>query len=137
MTDENVKQVFDGFDPSRYEGEVQDRWGDTDSYAVSRRRTGSYTEEDWKRQRQESDDNIAAFVELLGAGVSVTDVRAVEAAREHGAIIDRWFYPLSPEAHVGLAQMYVADPRFEAAHEKVETGLARYISDAILALHAD
>ena len=137
MTDDNVKKVFDGFDPSRYEGEVQERWGDTDSYAVSRRRTGSYTEDDWKRQRQESDDNIAAFAKLLRAGVPATDPRAADAAREHGAVIDRWFYSLSPGAHLGLAEMYVTDPRFEAAYEKVQTGLARYISDAIVAVHAD
>lgn len=137
MTDDNVKKVFDGFDPSRYESEVQERWGDTDSYAVSRRRAGSYTEDDWERQREESDDNIAAFADLLRAGVPASDPRAADAAREHGAIIDRWFYSLSPEAHLGLAQMYVTDPRFEAAYEEVQTGLARYISDAIVAAHAD
>lgn len=137
MTDDHVKKVFDGFDPSEYTEEARERWGDTDSHAVSRRRTGSYTEEDWRRQRSESDDNVAAFVDLLRSGVPPTDPQAIEAAREHGAIIDRWFYPLSPEAHRGLAQMYVTDPRFEANYEKRETGLARYISDAIGALHAD
>jgi DNA-binding transcriptional MerR regulator len=136
MTDEDVKKAFDGFEPSQYEAEVQERWGETDSYTESRRRTGSYTEEDWRRQRKESDDNIAAFVALLGSGVAADDPRAVDAAREHGAIIDRWFYPLSPEAHLGLAQMYVTDPRFEASYEKAATGLARYVSDAIGALHA-
>jgi DNA-binding transcriptional MerR regulator len=137
MTDDHVMKAFGGFDPSRYEDEVEDRWGDTDSYAESRRRIGSYTEDDWRRQRQETDDNVTSFAGLLRAGVPPTDQQAIEAAREHGAIIDRWFYPLSPEAHLGLARMYVIDPRFEAVYEKAETGLARYISDAIDALHAD
>lgn len=137
MTDDDVKQVFDGFDPSSYEDEVHDRWGDTDAHEVSRRRVGSYTEEDWRRQRSESDGNVDAFAGLLRSGVPPTDPRAIEAAREHGAIIDRWFYPLSPEAHLGLARLYVTDPRFEAVYEKAETGLARYVSDAIGALHAD
>lgn len=137
MTDDDVKKVFEGFDPSRYEQEVRDRWEHTDSYVESRRRTGSYTEEDWRRQRQESDDNVAALVGLLKAGVPPSDPQAIEAAREHGAIIDRWFYPLSPDAHLGLARLYVTDPRFEANYEKEATGLARYISEAIGALHAD
>ena len=137
MTDDDVRQVFDGFDPSLHEAEVRDRWGDTDSYAESRRRTDSYTEDDWRRQRTETEDNIDAFADLMRSGVPATDPRTVALAREHGAIIDRWFYPLSPEAHVGLAQMYVTDPRFEAVYETAETGLARYVSDAIGALHAD
>jgi hypothetical protein len=129
--------MFDGFDPAQYEEQARERWGDTDSYAESRRRVGSYTEADWRRQRRESEDNVTAFVGLLRSGVPPSDRRAIAAAREHGAIIDRWFYPLSPQAHVGLAQMYVTDSRFEAAYENAETGLARYISDAIGALHAD
>lgn len=137
MTDNDMREVFDGFDPSRYEDEARERWGNTDSHAESRRRVDSYTAEDWERQRTESDDNVAVFVDLLRSGVPATDPRATEAALEHGAIIDRWFYPLSLEAHVGLAQMYVTDPRFEAAYEKFHTGLASYVSDAILALHSD
>jgi DNA-binding transcriptional MerR regulator len=101
MTDDHVKKAFDGFDPSRYDDEVDDRWGNTDSDTESRRRIGSYTEDDWKRQRQETDDNLTSITGLLRAGVPPTD------------------------------------PRFEAVYEKAETGLARYISDAIGALHAD
>lgn len=137
MTDDDVRQAFSGFDPSKYQDEVRDRWSDTDAYAESRRRTSSYTEEDWKRHRTETDDNVATFVELLASGVPATDPRAAAAARDHGAIIDRWFYSLTPEAHVGLARLYVTDPRFEANYEVSANGLARYISDAITALHAN
>jgi len=35
--------------------------------------------------------------------------------------------------HTGLAEMYVADPRFAANHERVAAGLAQYVHDAILA----
>lgn len=135
MTDDDVRGLFDGFDPSRYEDEVNARWGETDPYAESTRRVSSYTVADLEQQRIEAADNVATFVRLLESGVSATDDRAIEAAREHGAIIDRWFYPLSPEMHLGLAEMYVTDPRFEATYEKAGSGLARYIGEAIGALH--
>lgn len=106
MTDDDVRQAFSGFDPSKYEDEVRDRWSDTDAHAESRRRTSSHTEQDWQRHRKETDDNVA-------------------------------FYPLTPEAHVGLARSYVTDARFDANDEKSATGLTRYISDSITALHAD
>lgn len=137
MTDDDMRKILDGFDPADHEAEVEHRWGNADSYTESRRRTSSYTEQDWMRQREESDANVATFAALLRDGIPTDQAEAAAAATEHGAIIDRWFYPLSPVAHVGLAQMYVTDPRFEATYEKVEAGLARYVSDAILALHAD
>lgn len=137
MTDKDVRRVFNGFDASLYTEEARERWGDTESHAESRRRTAEYTDDDWQRQRTETQDNIDSFVGLLESGVPATDSRAIDAAREHGAIIERWFYPLSPEAHLGLAQMYVTDSRFEAMYERAATGLARYISEAIGALRSN
>ncbi len=36
------------FDNAQYEAEVQERWGDSEAYKESGRRTKSYTSEDWK-----------------------------------------------------------------------------------------
>jgi hypothetical protein len=35
--------------------------------------------------------------------------------------------------HVGLAEMYIADPRFTSTYEKIAPGLAQYLHDAIKA----
>lgn len=82
MTDDDVKKVFDGFDPTQYEEEVQDRWGQADSYAESRRRVGSYTEDDWTRQRQESNENVAAFVGLLNRRPQRRLTRTIDSRTE-------------------------------------------------------
>jgi len=37
--------------------------------------------------------------------------------------------------HQGLADMYVADPRFAKAYDDVEPGLAGYLREAVLALY--
>src|SRR4051794_6482197 len=51
MTDENVQSMFSGFDPKAYEAEAQAevkaRWGHTDAYAMSARRTKSYGKAEW------------------------------------------------------------------------------------------
>jgi hypothetical protein len=57
----------------------------------------------------------------------------MEGAEAHRAQIDRRFYPCSYEMQVGLAEMYLADPRFTATYEKIAPGLARYVHDAIKA----
>jgi len=43
MREDEMKQMFDGFDPGQYEAEVEQRWGDTEAYKESKRRTAKYT----------------------------------------------------------------------------------------------
>ena len=61
----------------------------------------------------------------------VVDAHAVALAEEHRQHIGRWYYECSYEIHTGLADMYVADERFEAFYESLKAGLARYLRDAI------
>lgn len=129
--DMSANDLFRDFDPSQHDDEVRARWGDTYAYAESRRRTKDYTADDWARMRGESDAINQAFVALLVAGVPADDPRAAEVAERHRQHIDRWFYPCSTAMHRGLAEMYLADPRFTATYEKVHEGLALYVHDAI------
>lgn len=122
-----------GFDPKRYEAEAQERWGDTDAYKESARRTARYTKADWDRFKTESEAIGAATVALMDASVPADDPRAMDLAEKARLQIDRWFYPCSPAMHVSLAEMYVADPRFTATYETMREGMARYWHDAILA----
>ena len=130
MTD---TQLFDGFDPSEYQEEAEERWGETESYQEAQRRTDSYTPEDWKAVRAESETIEAGLAELLVAGVSVDDERAITLAEAHRMHIDKWYYPCSTEMHAALADSYVSDPRFTKHYEKRQTGLAEYVRDAIYA----
>ncbi|MDO8963990.1 MAG: MerR family transcriptional regulator [Coriobacteriia bacterium] len=133
MSDEEMLEVFDGFDPKEYEDEVRERWGSTDAYKESARRTARYTKDDWARFKAESEEINLAIVALMDAGVAADDPRAMDAVDRHRLQIDHWFYPCSHEMHVGLAEMYIADPRFTATYEKIHEGMARYVHDAILA----
>src|SRR5688572_2427300 len=47
MQPDDVKQMFGGFDPSQYDDEVKERWGDTDAYKESMRRTKQYGKAEW------------------------------------------------------------------------------------------
>ncbi|MCC6625207.1 MAG: MerR family transcriptional regulator [Deltaproteobacteria bacterium] len=128
----SVKSMFEGFDPAAYEAEAEARWGDTDAWAESRRRTRGYTQEDWARAEAEGQAATERFARLMEAGVAPTDPATREAVEAHRAHIDRWFYPCSPTMQRALAEMYVADARFTATYDRVRPGLAGYIRDAIL-----
>lgn len=133
MDAKDMFEAFGDFDPKEYEKEAEERWGGTDAYAESRRRTKRYTKQDWIEIRAEADAVTAALAALLDEGVSPEDPRAMDLAEEHRLQIDRRFYPCSREMHVGLGEMYVADARFAANYDKIRPGLARYMRDAIAA----
>jgi DNA-binding transcriptional MerR regulator len=130
----DAEQIFEGdFQPGAYEEEVKERWGRTDSYAESKRRTSRYTKDDWQRMRQEAEAIAQELADAFGAGVRAKDARATDLAERHREHIDRWFYPCSREMHVGLGEMYVADPRFAEHYDRRKPGLSQFVCDAIKA----
>jgi DNA-binding transcriptional MerR regulator len=133
MQDEQVKTLFEGFDHEAYADEAESRWGDTDSYKESARRTKGYGKAEWDAIRREGDAIYARFAELMREGTAASDARVRGVVEAHRAHIDRWFYPCSPAMQRGLGEMYVGDPRFTANIDKLAPGLARFIRDAIVA----
>jgi DNA-binding transcriptional MerR regulator len=136
MNNEEMLEVFDGFDPGEYEAEAREHWGGTDAYQESARRTAAYTEEDWEQMGREADEINAAFLVLMEAGAPADSAEAMALAERHRSHISKWFYECTPEIHTGLGSMYVADSRFTENIDKAGEGLARYLSDAIAANHS-
>ena len=85
------------------------------------------------RIKTEADAITARLAGALAAGEPADGSEAMAAAEQHRLHLQRWFYDCSPQFHLGLAPMYVADPRFTATYENVAPGLAQYVHDAILA----
>jgi hypothetical protein len=126
------EDLFDGFDPEEHREEADRRWGQTEAWRESQRRTARYGPEDWKAMKAELDAIHAEYLAAMAEGPPTSDraTDAAEAARRH---VDRWFYPCSYEIHGALGELYAADPRFAATYEKLAPGLAAYVRDAIAA----
>jgi hypothetical protein len=133
MTKEEMFEVFGDFDPAKYEDEAQQRWGDTEAYKESARRTKRYTKKDWEQIKAEGEQLYRELAAQLEAGRKPTDPAVMDVAERHRAHIDRWFYPCSAEMHRGLGELYVNDPRFTATFEKIRAGLAEFTRDAFRA----
>jgi len=133
LTPEERFEVFGDFDPDQYKDEVEERWGDTDAYRESSKRTARYTKTDWERIKAQGQAAIEQVVAAMNAGKPADSPDAMDGAEAHRRQIDDAFYACSYELHVGLAQMYIADPRFTATYETIAPGLARYLHDAIKA----
>ncbi len=135
-----AEEMFDGFDHTKYKDEVEERWG-KDAYAKSDAWwRGQTTEEraDWKARVHKLGED---WIEAAKAGID-------PASDEAQALAQRQFewlrsIPGTPgggakgptkEYFTGLAQMYVADPRF-AANYGGQAG-AEFVRDT-MAAYAD
>jgi DNA-binding transcriptional MerR regulator len=133
LTPDEYAEVFGDGDPAQYAQEVDERWGDTDAYRESRRRTSAYRAEDWAAARADAQAVVDEFRACQEEGVPPDSPRAAAAVVAHRESISRWYYECSADLQMSLAEMYVADPRFRAHYDDQQPGLAEYIRDAILA----
>ena len=128
---ENRFEVFGPDYRAEWEDEAAERWGETDAYRESARRTRGYTKADWTAIQAESTEIEEEFAAALRGGHPADGPVARQLAERHRQHISRWFYDCSPEMHRGLAEMYVADDRFRAHYDDREPGLAQYVHDSI------
>nr|WP_176444382.1 MerR family transcriptional regulator [Rhodococcus kyotonensis] len=133
LTPEEQREVFgDDWLGDEYAGEAEERWGQTEAWKQSQSRTASYSKEDWKRVKAETDALEADFATALTEGVPADSDRAAELAERHRASIEQ-YYDCGYEMHVCLGEMYIADERFTKHYDDVAPGLAQYLRDAIVA----
>ncbi len=131
LTRKEQQELFgDGFS-DEYAAEAEERWGETDAWKQSQRRTSKYTKEDWVRIKSEMEAAGLAYVAAMDAGLPATSEQAMDAAEQSRLHIDTWFYDITPEFHRNLGDMYIADPRFTKTYEDIMVGMAQYVRDAI------
>jgi hypothetical protein len=113
--------------------EARERWGHTEAYRQSARRTATYTADDWAEVEAEAAALQAGFAALMATGVAPEAASAMDLAERHRAHISKWFYDCGPSLHAALGQMYVADARFTHAIDATAPGLARFMAAAFTA----
>ena len=133
LTAEERFEVFGEFKPELYVDEVRERWGSTDAYRESARRTARYSKADWLVITSEMNTIEQGVADLLVRGEPASSVAAMTLADTHRRHICRWFYDCDIVMHRCLADMYVADDRFAAHYNAISPGLAQFVHDAIQA----
>lgn len=134
MTD---KEKFEGFkqkivddNENEYGKEIREKYGEDTVNASHAKVKGMSEEQFVKVQKLEEQ----LFINLKAA--METKNPAGEAAQKAADFHKQWlcFYwdRYSKEAHAGLAEMYVADERFTAYYDKVQSGATEFLRDAIV-----
>lgn len=136
--DMKENELFQGFDydqvmleQKQYEEEVKTRWGDQDSYKISKKRTSGYTKADWSRIFKEQENNMQELAACYAEKIPFDHPRVQAVVESARAYIDKYFYPCSSEMMKCLGNGYVSDERFKAFYDKISPGLAEYYNQAI------
>lgn len=131
------KEMFKPFDikdieshKAKYAKETEERYGNSDAYKESQRKTSKYDKADWENIMGEAGEIYSDLATLMDRKPADKEVQAlVEKWRNH---ITKNFYNCTPEIFRGLALMYTADERFAENIDKYGEGLAQFLSDAMI-----
>lgn len=115
----------------RYAEEARARWGSTDAYAQSEKRTAKYGKDDW----QEIQSGMTRLFDAFAAvrELDAQDARVQALVKDWQRYITDHFYACTDEILAGLGQMYVCDERFRMNIDKSGEGTAACMSHAIAA----
>jgi len=130
------KDMFNGFDitdiekhKEKYADEVKQKYGKTNAYKESQRKTSKYTKNDWDIIIKSQNEIYIKLADLMDKGIENEEVQKVVGEwRQH---INNNFYTCSAEIFRGLAQMYIYDERFTNNIDKIKPGLATFLSESM------
>ena len=114
--------------PNPFEDEAEQKW--PDAFAESQRRLSSLTGEELEAVFEEGTSISRDVASALLEGHSADSPKVHGLIGRHYQWICNFWSP-TPEAYVGLGQMYVEDSRFNAHYEEFAPGLAAFIHLAI------
>ncbi|MGV8980904.1 MerR family transcriptional regulator [Clostridium sp.] len=135
--DMNKKEMFEGFDMTeieahkkKYAEETKQKYGDSDAYKESMKKTSKYTKEDWARINGANGQIYGRIIANMDKGIENQEVqKSVAELRQQ--ITDN-FYNCTMEIFRGLGELYVCDERFTANIDKHKVGLAKFLSEAMI-----
>ena len=84
--------------------------------------------DEWKRLEQEILDRLESAVRR---GISVDSDEAAEIVRLHKRWLCFTLPTYTPEIHLGIVQMYTADPRFQSYYDRNLPNCAAFLADSV------
>lgn len=139
MTDEKkfegMKRQIIEENEAAYGKELREKYGDEAVEAHTARLRGM-SQQEWEQTQKDEEEYKAALRRAVRAGDPVGE-DAREAVRLHAAWLAHYWPQgaVTPEAHTGMAEMYVQDERFAAYYEQVAPGCAAFLAEAVKAYY--
>ncbi len=126
-----TQEAFDGFDHTRYEDEVAERWG-RQAYEQGDQWWRSLSAAEQQSFQQQQLEIAKAYAQANQAGASADSDQVQAITRRHHGWLSITTHP-TRGSFVGLGQMYVEDPRFAANYDRYVPGTALLVRGAMAA----
>ena len=111
-----------------YADEAKERWGHTTAFEESAKRVAAMGEDGLQNVVSEGEALLRMIAAMRSYGAASPEVQTLIA--QHYANLKHFYNP-SLTMYAGLADMYIADPRFTAYFDKFSPGLAGFMHDAM------
>jgi DNA-binding transcriptional MerR regulator len=129
--------LYRGFGPQKqaeYEAWLIERYGEPMRAGIdlSRKAFARMTDEEKQALAGEYAAVEQALAGALREGLDPGSGGVAALIRRHRAWVSvMWGRPCTAEAYAGLADLYLSHPDFIARYERIETGFAQYLADAM------
>lgn len=123
----DMKEIEDA--KEKYSREAKERWGDTQAYKESIKRTESYGKEEWNVIQEEMHRIWKAFADSMEKAPADDSVQVL--VEDWKKLLTKNFYPCTIEILAGLGDMYTSDERFRKSMDCYREGTAEYMGRAI------
>lgn len=130
------QEKFEGFkknlvedNEKKYGDEIRQKYG-KDAVEKSNTKIMNMSQEDYEAITKLENEVKETLAEAFKGGDPASEL-AQKAADLHKQWLTYYWDTYSPEAHAGLAQMYVDDERFRAYYDEKQPGTAAFLRDAV------
>jgi DNA-binding transcriptional MerR regulator len=131
------KEKFEGFkqkmiddNEKKYGKEIREKYG-KETIEKSNAKVKNMTQEQYDEVTALANQVTETLAQAFATGDPAGEL-AQKAADLHKQWLTYYWDQYSKEAHAGLGQMYVDDPRFTAYYDEKQPGTAAFLRDAIL-----
>ncbi|UIO40809.1 MerR family transcriptional regulator [Brevibacillus brevis] len=131
------QQKFEGFkqkmideNEEKYGAEIRAKYGN-DQIEKSNQMVKGMTEEQYAALEKLNAELHDTLAQAFSTGDPAHEL-AQKAADLHRQWLSFYWDSYSKEAHAGVTQMYVDDPRFTAYYDKEQPGVAEFLRDAVV-----
>jgi len=126
---EGFKQKLIDDNENKYGQEIREKYGE-EAVQYSYQKLKNMTPEQYA-ESEKLTENVTEAIRLAFENGDSGGELARQACELHKKWLMQYWQQYSPEAHMGLAQMYVDDERFTAYYEKIAPGCTVFLRDAI------
>ena len=136
MTDQEKFEAFKrrvvAANEAAFGQEIRQKYGDEEADRANAC-VLALTQEEYTAWKALGDEILQALTAAVQAGAAPAGPEGQRIAQLHRRWLSYSWEAYTPQAHAGLAELYVSDPRFTAYYDREVSGCAAFLRDAVRA----